>query len=212
MARLACAALLTFTVACNGASAPATKRPESAKPDSVVAGKTRLERFSAKTGVVLIRGFSETAKLSGLYGSTVVLEARELVDAATNDHAYGLTVSVKEATGLERRETSYIDYDEIESLLRGLDYIAKVNKSATRLANFQADYRTRGDFELSTFSTQPEGVMASVKSGVLGGATAFFSIDKLASLRNAIVQTKVVLDSVQLAARASRDSSLSPPP
>jgi hypothetical protein len=49
-----------------------------------------VEAFQARTGVVLIRGFTTTGTVSALYGATVTVDAREFRDesissASTNE-------------------------------------------------------------------------------------------------------------------------------
>ena len=120
--------------------------------DEIPAPKTKLEEFSAKTGVVIVRGFEEIGTVSGLYGTSIKVEAKEFVNVSTGIKEYGITIEVKKEDGrYDKESTSYIDYDEIGSLISGIDYIAKVNKSATKFSNFQADYNTKGYFKVSTF-------------------------------------------------------------
>jgi hypothetical protein len=159
--------------------------------------KTKLEAFEAKTGVVIIRGFSKVGSVSGQYGGRVSVEAREFLDASGGKREYGITIEVAKGGEIERENTSYIDYDEIESLLRGIDYISKVQRSVTKLEDFEADYRTRGDFRISTFSGHGGEIMAAVSSGVIGEVTAFLPLPKLEELRGLIVGAKEKLDSIK---------------
>lgn len=135
----------------------------------VPAPKTKLEAFEAQSGAVIIRGFSKIGELRGVYGGAVTVESKEFMNANTAQREFGITLEVKETSRLERENTSYVDYDEIPSLLKGIDYIAKVDKSVTKLDNFQADYKTKGDLRISTFSSGSGEVMVAVKSGTIGG-------------------------------------------
>ena len=167
-----------------------------AKDSVLQIGRTKLQAFNAKTGVVIIRGFSTVGIARGLYNTSVTVEARELTDAADGSKARGIAIEVAGGGEFERKETSYIDYDEIASLLAGLDYIAKLDTGVTRLANFQADYRTRGDFQISTFNASEGALMAAVRSGTIGAATAYFPVGRLSSIRDLITRSKTTLDSL----------------
>ncbi len=102
---------------------------------------TKLEEFSAKTGIVVIRGFSTIGEVRGM--GSVTITAREFRDASNPKlRQTGLTVEVKESGRLERESTSFVDYDEIDSLLRGIDYISKIERNVTSLKDFEAEYRT----------------------------------------------------------------------
>jgi hypothetical protein len=115
--------------------------------------KTKLEAFEAQEGTVLIRGFSQIGELRGAYGGSITVQSRELTNATTGRKEYGITIDVKETGKPEREDRAFIDYEEIPSLTKGIDYISKVDKSSTKLDNYQADYRTKGNFQISKFSS-----------------------------------------------------------
>ncbi|HCA57085.1 MAG TPA: hypothetical protein DEP46_03770 [Blastocatellia bacterium] len=159
--------------------------------------KTKIEAFQARTGVVIIQGFSEVGSVRGLYVTSVTVKAKEFLDAASGRKEFGITVEVKDNSGrIERENTSWVDYDEIESLLKGLDYIAKVDRSVTQLANFQADFRTKGDLGLSVFSSRDENLLA-VKSGRIGAATAYFKFEDISNVRGLLASAKEQIDKIR---------------
>lgn len=101
---------------------------------------------------------------------------------------------------MSARTLSSIDYDEIDSLLSGIDYIAKANGSMTKFKNWQADYATRGDFRVSTFSSAGgDDVMASVTSGQIAGTRVFLTRDNLARVGGMIANAKSTLDTLAAA-------------
>jgi hypothetical protein len=159
---------------------------QSAEPEKP---KTKLEAFVAQDGAVIVQGFSKIGEVKGQYGTSVVIESKEFTNASTGKKEHGITFEVRERSRLERDHTSYVDYDEIPSLIKGLEYIAKVDKSATPFENFQADYRTRGDLQISTYSTDGGAkIAAGVTSGTIGKTRAFLTLADLDSLR-AFVET-----------------------
>src|SRR5690606_1670563 len=102
----------------------------------------------------------------------------------------GISITVKESGRLERENISFIDRDEIDSLLAGLDYISKVTKSATSLELFEADYRTKGDFTITVFNSKSGGLSAAVTSGRIGKTRAFLDIEDIQELRSLILKAK----------------------
>lgn len=190
---------LLLIPACSGKASNA--RPDStrvaAKNDSTVMfGKTKLQSFQAKTGAVVVLGFSNVASVPGLYSGRAEVVARELTDATSGMKVQGISIQITRPGTFERKETSYIDYDELESLLRGIDYISKIDRNPTKLADFQADYRTKGDLVVSTFSDNSGNTLASLTSGSIGGVSAFFPMSRLSDLRSAIARGKALLDSI----------------
>lgn len=158
--------------------------------------RTKIEAFQARDGVVIVRGFSKIGELKGMYGTSIEVESKEFTDAGARTKAYGVTVDVKESIRLERSNTSYIDLDEVPSLLTGIDYIAKVDKSITPLEDFQADYKTKGDFKVSTFSRGAD-VMFAVSSGTIGRVVAYFRMADMPRLRQLIADAKARLDAIK---------------
>ena len=130
-------------------------------------------------------------------GTSVEVESKEFTDASTGKKEYGITVTVKSNSRFEKESTSYIDYDEIDSLLKGIAYIAKIDKTTTKLAAFQADYKTKGDLIVSTFSTSQGKVEAGVQSGRFGGTLAYLSLSDLDEFGKLITKAKEMLDEIR---------------
>lgn len=151
---------------------------------------TKLEAFLAKTGSVTIRGSSEI----GSVGGDVLVDAVEFRDAANSRlRVTGLSIDVKESGRLERDSTSFVDYDEIDSLLQGIDYISRVDASVTLMKNFDATYTTKGDFSVTASSENHGG--AFVSSGTIGRVVAVLKLSDLPRLSSLIQNGKDIIDS-----------------
>jgi hypothetical protein len=109
----------------------------------------------------------------------------------------GIVVALREASDTPRENRAFIDYDEIERLLRALDSIARVNETVTKLASFEARYRTLGDLEIVVFRQGRSGTAASVSSGICDRVTALFTLDELDKLKAHIVEEKSRLDDIR---------------
>lgn len=157
--------------------------------------KTQLEAFGMQTGAVIVKGFSTLGAVSEM--GKISLDCLEITNVSTGTRQLGIVIDVEESGRLERTDRSFIDYDEIDSLLKGIDYISKVTSKNTKLNDFEAIYKTKGDFVVVLFSSSQGGTQAAVRSGYIGSVSAFISIDKLAELRALIVQAKEKLDSIK---------------
>jgi len=165
--------------------------------DSVPEAKTKLEQFSAKTGVVLIRGFHKIGSEQGLYSTSVNVESKEFTNVTDGTKQYGITIEAfKEDGRYDKKHTSFIDYDEIDSLVKGIDYISNVKPDVTKLEDFQADYKTKGDLKISTFSSGTK-VMAAVTSGNIGGVAAYFNIEDLSKVKELILKAKKKIEEIK---------------
>jgi hypothetical protein len=159
--------------------------------------KTRLEAFQARTGVVIVRGFSRIGSATGSDGSSIEVEALELRDIDSKTKEYGITIEVTDDGKPERRNTSFIDYDEMDSLLKGLEYLSKVDNSVTQLKRFEADYRTRGDFFVSAFSGRGSTITIAISSGTFRPVTSFFKLEDVKVISGLIMEAKIQLDAIR---------------
>jgi hypothetical protein len=161
--------------------------------------KTKVEAFERQIGSVIIRGFSELGAIPGVFGGQVGVETREFVNATTGKKEYGVVIEVNEGGRLERKDRAYVDYDEIEALLKGIDYIVKIDRTVTTFDNFQADYTTKGEMTLSTFSSGGT-VKGAVSTSRIGGADLIIELTGLQQLRNLIFEAKAKIDASRGAA------------
>lgn len=155
---------------------------QPAGPPAPAEPKTKLEQFQAKTGSVIIMGSGDVGSITGKFKTAVSVETREFTDAATGKKEAGVYITVKEGGPPARDQSSFIDLDEIESLIKGIAYIAGLNKSVTKLPRFQATYRTRGDLSMSTYG-KDDDVGAAVKSGRGYSVTAYVTVADLGEMR-----------------------------
>lgn len=184
-------AAVTFLALTNCALVFAQGTPSLGKD----APKTQLEAFAAETGAVIIRGYSEIGKVTGM--GSVEVDCREFTNASSGKKSFGISITVKESGRLEREDNSFIDYDEITSLVAGIDYIRKIQPSVTKLANFEATYTTRGDFAVTVFNSSAGKLSVAVSSGRIGRTSAYLDMEKIVELRALIVRGKETLDRLQ---------------
>ena len=128
--------------------------------------KSKLEQFKAETGVVIIMGSSAVGSIKPQLGNDVVsVETREFINAATGSKEYGVFIQFND---YDNRSigSSYIDFDEIESLIKGIEYITNVKEDVTKLKKFQAEYKTQSGFKVFSFgSTAKRESALEVRNG-----------------------------------------------
>jgi hypothetical protein len=194
-------ALLLTTVACSAALAqrpgPQFRRELACEPFEP---RTKLEAVESRYEKILLKGFSSIANLN-VRGVLVRLDAVEMKDSASPLRAMGIVISVRSFPAENqppRENRSYIDYEEIDSLLKAMESVARVNESVTKLASFEARYRTVGDFEVVVFRQgRASGAAASLSSGICDKVTALLTLDELETLRAHIVEAKARLDEIK---------------
>lgn len=156
---------------------------------------TKLETFQARSGVVVIKGFTRVGRLRGIGGSVEVL-SMQFTDAQTARKEQGIVIEVSESGRLERSDRSFIDYDEIDSLLKGIEYVGKIDKSVTPMTNFEAKYATKGDFSIIVFNDS-EGIQVAITSGRIGRVSVYLKLANLEEFKALLTTAKGQLDAVK---------------
>ncbi len=159
--------------------------------------RNKLEDFEGRVETVLLKGRHWVGTVRGQSGS-VRVEATEIRDTAASATASGAVITFfpdnTPAGAPEIR--SFIDYDEIDALLKAMDTAARAGETITRLSHFEVRYRTKGDFEIMTFKQLENNIIAAaVEGGFFDRVRLYLSIDDLVKLRWMIAQAKDRLDS-----------------
>ncbi|HEY1683687.1 MAG TPA: hypothetical protein VGG19_02905 [Tepidisphaeraceae bacterium] len=158
---------------------------------------TKLEEFSQRKNAVIVRGFTDVSTIPGEDGASLAITAVELQDITNQTKEYGLVIHID--SGHQRTSLAYIDLDEIDALTNALDYLQKVDKPVTQLANFEAQYRTRGDLWLTNGNANGTRLVAIrtthlEPAGEFTSAIAYFRPASLADIRQQIINAKQMLD------------------
>ncbi len=167
------------------------KKAEATEP------KTKLGAFESRTGSVLIKGFADVGTVVGT--GAVEIGVREFTDATSGKKEYGVVIEVKGSDRLDRKTRALIDFDELDGLLKGIDYVRKIDRSVTKLPNFEAIYTTRDGVKVTVFSSTGGKIEAAVETAHYAGSTAFLSVAKLDELRALILRAKTQIDGIKKA-------------
>jgi hypothetical protein len=158
---------------------------------------TKLEAFETNTDTVIIRATALLGTVSA-HGGGVVVRCREITDAGTGHRERGIVMDIAFDAQLEG--TALIDYDELDSLLDGLDYLGKLDWSVTSLPDFGAVYTTKGGFRAEARGSRRTGsIEFAVRSTRVNAPRLSLSRDQLGQLRSLIDQAKTKLDSLRQA-------------
>jgi hypothetical protein len=164
--------------------------------------QTRLEAMYVEKGAVLVRGYTDIGTLQGEDGSSLRVTAVEIADSTRGTRQTGLALQVA-SRNRDHGATSFIDIEDVKSLLEAIDSIAKIDHAVTRLSDFETSYRTRGDLEIANIRTG-HGRLVTVgatqilpSTGQVLSGVASFRVSRLADLRQAIVAAQEALEQAQ---------------
>lgn len=155
--------------------------------------RTKLEALEGRYATVLIKGFTRitTVEVRG-----VRVDAIDLSDMR-GARAKGVVIVLRDGGDRPNEGRAYIDYEEIDSLVSSLDTISEVDETSTKLASFEARYRTLGDLQVSVFRQTQRGTAVSLSTGVCEQVTQALSLDDLSKIRAMIVEAKARLDALK---------------
>lgn len=174
-------------------SGPEFRRPLSCEP---LEPRTKLEAIESRYERVITKGFSQFATMTSR-GIEIRLDAIEMKDTADSTRAIGLVIALREMDESRRENRAFIDYQEVDRLIKAMESVARVNESITKLAGFEARYRTLGDLEINVFRQTRSGTAASLSSGICDRVTALLTLDDLEKLRGHIIEAKARLDEIR---------------
>lgn len=174
-------------------SGPEFRRPLACEP---LEARTRLEAIESRYERVITKGFSQFATFN-VRGVEVRLDAIEMKDTSDGTRALGLVIALKELGERPRENRSFVDYEEVDRLIKALEAVARVNEGMTKLAGFEARYRTLGDLEVNVFRQTRSGTAATVSSGICERVTGLMTLDELDRLRGYLMEAKARLDEIK---------------
>jgi hypothetical protein len=158
---------------------------------------TKLEAFETNTDTVIIRASAPIGTVSAHSGG-VAVRCREITDAGTGHRERGIVMDIAFDAQLEG--TALIDYDELDSLLDGLEYLGKLDWSVTSLPDFSAGYTTKGGFRAEARGSRRTGsIEFAMRNTRVNAPRLSMSRDQLGQLRSLIEQAKTKLDSLRQA-------------
>ena len=156
--------------------------------------RTKLEAIDDRHSTVVIKGFTRITTVEVRGVRIDAIEMRELGNVA---RAKGLVVVLREGGERPDENRAFVDYEEIEPLLNAIDAISRVDETATKLAGFEARYKTQGDLEIGVFRQTSRGTAVVLTTGICDRATASLSLDDLAKVRALIQEAKARLDEIR---------------
>jgi hypothetical protein len=159
------------------------------------APRTQLEALEIRTNTLIIKGFIEVGSVN-CGSASVLVAAKEATDGATGEKALGASVVVRGRDG--RQDTSYIDYDELEALVRALGLMQSPPWSQTAFPQVEVSYATRDGFRVASANTSRngsmEGMVLSARNCVVG---ASLNLQQLIAFRSLIDNAKAKLDGIR---------------
>ena len=156
--------------------------------------RTRLEALEDKLTTIVLKGFTRitTVEVRG-----VRVDAIEMKEMGNVARVKGIVIVLRDSGGTLEDNRAFIDYEEIDPLLSAIDTLTRVDETSTKLAGFEAHYRTQGDFEMRVFRQTQRGTAVLLQTGLCDFATQSISLDDFAKVKAMIQEAKARLDELR---------------
>lgn len=177
-----------FVVICGFVLVPFTASAQVREGAKVEEPATKLEAFLAKKGKLIIKDVYELGEVAGSYGSKIEFDVLVIYEPGQeSQRVRGVKIKVSGGGKYERSDTSFLDFEEVESLSRAIEYMVDllskwegVNKGYTEVI-----FSTKGDFQIGFFQ-QGTKRRTFASSGRIGKATCFFPLEGLSSIKSIV--------------------------
>ena len=157
--------------------------------------RTKLETLEDRHSTVIVKGFTRITTLEVRGVRVDAIEMRDIGSAV--GRAKGIVVVLREGGEHPDDNRAFVDYDEIDNLLNAIDAISRVDETATKLAGFEARYKTPGDLEISVFRQTRSGTAVILSTGICDRATQSLTLDDLGKFKAMIQEAKSRLDEIR---------------
>jgi hypothetical protein len=141
--------------------------------------RTYFDAFNATPDALLVKGMSIIATLNNQISFPVEIRAERLTNLQTTNSVYAVSLRTAVAQQLQ---IDYIDYDELDALIRSVQYISQANNSVTSMDNYEVVFRTRGGLSIAKVGRGNKTVIAmtSGNTNAVRNQMAPFVLDDLA--------------------------------
>jgi hypothetical protein len=156
---------------------------------------TELETFEAQTGKVIVKGAGQIGSMT-IDSITVTVICKESTDVGTGLKEYGAAVEI--SANNQRGVKMVVDYDEMDSLLNGINYLAQIDSNVTTLPTFVASYVTKSGLRVGAYTSQRRGaIQYFLQDRSFDSPRILMTSAQLAEFQNLMEQAKKNLDSLR---------------
>jgi len=158
---------------------------------------TELETFEAQTGTVMVKGAGQIGSLA-VDAVNIQVISKESLKVSTGHRQYGMAVEAD--ANNQQVWKKLVDYDEMDSLLSGLNYLARIDYKVTAQPTFVASYVTRSGLRVGAFTSQRRGVIQYfLQDYSITSPRILITSAQLTEFQDLVEETKKDLDALQAA-------------
>jgi hypothetical protein len=151
---------------------------------------TEIQNFEMQPDTVIVKGFGQIGSIATESG-TIEVRSKESDNTTSGQKQYAIAIAIETN---QSRMLLPVDYDELDALIHGLNFLSKVTYDVTSMPAFDATISTRSSFRAGAHSERRQG---NIELFVQFADTARVPLtpDQFAQLQSLVTQAKSSLDS-----------------
>lgn len=156
---------------------------------------TVVEKFFSKKGHMIIKNFYDAGTIGSQYSSKIDIKAIVVSEPGNeSDKIRGLRIEVTEGGRIEKRHASFLDIEEVDSLLKALDFMISKIEDYSKNADYtdyrEVVFRSKDNFVIGFYQKgstvyKPE-IKTWAESGIISKSTSFMSKDGFIELKKIV--------------------------
>jgi len=157
------------------------------------APRTWFDAYKSTLEAPLIRGMTSVGTLTGQVKYPVEIKVERLTIKPLTNTIYAVAVRTRLAHNI--LQVDYIDYDELDGLIRGLQLISQSEHSVAPMDDFEAVYRVRSGLSVAKIS-KGNTITIAIKCGDTNATRNQIAAYELDSFQGLISQAKSKIDAI----------------
>ena len=157
------------------------------------APRTWFDAYKSTLETTLFRGMSRIGSLPGQVHYPVDVRVERLIISATTNTTYA--VAVRTQLARNSLQVDYIDYDELDGLIQGLQLISQSDHGVVPMDDFEVVYRVRSGLSVAKISNG-NNIVIAIKCGDANGTRNQIAPYVLDNLHGLLVAAKSKIDAI----------------
>ncbi len=155
---------------------------------------TKLGAFLDRTGVVLVKEFTDAGTLNGDYETSIQLKVVTAYERGKeSERMRGVRILI-EQKNYSRSNSSYLDMEELDAFVNAVGSMTEASKAwkKTPAEHNEVMFSSKGEFTMGLYQ-EGTGQTFFASSGIVQNAQCYFSVDKLPQLLQIAEKARVLL-------------------
>jgi len=142
----------------------------------------------------MILGGAEIGGFAAQNHATLNVDLHEIVDASVLSHRAGIVITVIGRDASDRASTGFLAAETAGAVIKGMDYVATVNKDATRLELASVTFTLQGQLTITAHPS--DGERREISIGI-GTVQAVLSSENIAQFRALLEKAQARLQALK---------------